>query len=507
MDPYAQYQQQQQPQQASYGEPSQSYDQAYYASYNQSQIQQTPYDNYAQYYSNPNYQFQYSSEPNPIHPPGIPIPPDPTHVVDPEQAPLHHNSYYPQTEVAPYAGNVDFSQQYYGGHVAVPQKFLVTKVLLGLKMWQVAQTSYSGAGNTKGSGTVRGAGRGHFGPRSHGLGPFRGNRVRGRGRSRNAARNTVSTEGVSGSQLPTVPAPVRAPARMAWCEICRVDCNTNEILEQHKNGKKHKKSLKFQEELQKLNKIPVTGPEASNETGKVESSGRKVLLSNQSATNENKPVGQKDSGNAEPTDELTEKPGMDNSGVRGQGLKRRMRGGRGGKWMRTHDGPRRPVEPPKSKAVPLICELCNATCESTIVFDSHLKGKKHLANVKRFQGQQEAALQVLYPALQALYPTLQAFCQLNGNSSSPFARQFPKQDIHGSQSFTEPVSYLFPQGQSSASGPSANATSDPILESNVQQTSMLDGSTSGLNNSQDEPLQFVTAADLPVQSTSVGKTE
>ncbi|KAI8026535.1 hypothetical protein LOK49_LG02G00022 [Camellia lanceoleosa] len=94
---------------------------------------------------------------------------------------------------------------------------------------------------------------------------------------------------------------------------------------------------------------------------------------------------------------------------RGLGFKRKMRGGWGGKWMRTHEGSRRPVEPPKPKqVVPLVCELCNVKCDSQVVFESHLTGKKHVANTKRFQGHQamlgQAALQALYPALQALYP-------------------------------------------------------------------------------------------------------
>lgn len=29
----------------------------------------------------------------------------------------------------------------------------------------------------------------------------------------------------------------------AWCEVCRVDCNSKDVLDQHKLGKKHKKNL------------------------------------------------------------------------------------------------------------------------------------------------------------------------------------------------------------------------------------------------------------------------
>ncbi|KAI3787446.1 hypothetical protein L1987_41918 [Smallanthus sonchifolius] len=38
------------------------------------------------------------------------------------------------------------------------------------------------------------------------------------------------------------------PQFLAWCELCRVNCNTHEVLENHKNGKKHKKNLEMQEE-------------------------------------------------------------------------------------------------------------------------------------------------------------------------------------------------------------------------------------------------------------------
>lgn len=69
--------------------------------------------------------------------------------------------------------------------------------------------------------------------------------------------------------------------------------------------------------------------------------------------------------------------------------------------MRTYEGSRRLVEPPKPKVNPLICELCNVKCESQVVFDSHLSGKKHLATLKRFQGHRalygEQGLQALYP--------------------------------------------------------------------------------------------------------------
>ncbi|XP_074564552.1 uncharacterized protein LOC141821086 [Curcuma longa] len=37
---------------------------------------------------------------------------------------------------------------------------------------------------------------------------------------------------------------------IAWCDICRVDCNRLEVLEQHKNGKRHKKTVQKLQEIQ-----------------------------------------------------------------------------------------------------------------------------------------------------------------------------------------------------------------------------------------------------------------
>ncbi|KAM3686999.1 hypothetical protein ACJW31_10G043200 [Castanea mollissima] len=103
---------------------------------------------------------------------------------------------------------------------------------------------------------------------------------------------------------------------------------------------------------------------------------------------------------------------MDRFDNRRHGMKRKMRGGRGGKRMRTFESPRQHAEPPKPKVViPLICDLCNVKCDTQEVFDCHLSGKKHLAKLKRFEGHQAMygpmGLQALYPPnpiAQTLFP-------------------------------------------------------------------------------------------------------
>ncbi|ESR58566.1 hypothetical protein CICLE_v10023836mg, partial [Citrus x clementina] len=252
--------------------------------------------------------------------------------------------------------------------------------------------------------------------------PFRrGGRLVGRGRGHGAISNSTPSAAVPGQTSSSIPgqvpgAPTRPPPPMAWCELCRVDCNTLEILEQHKNGKRHKRNLRTHADLQNLNKciagqqniqMPNSGsqPEVSQpekveecrEKQPLESLPSQTLLGN--ASNETEMQKNTVDSVKEPQRKSRDQPDS-----RGCGSKRKMRGGRGGKYMRTNEGgPRRPIEPPKPKGViPLICELCNVKCESQVVFDSHLVGKKHLANVKRFHGHRalygEAALQSLYPA-------------------------------------------------------------------------------------------------------------
>ncbi|PON82940.1 Zinc finger, U1-type [Trema orientale] len=307
---------------------------------------------------------------------------------------------------------------------------------------QIGQTSYRGR---RGNRPFR-RGRshyGHHGSRPDGPAPssFRG-RGRGQGGSKHfVSHGAVSTnpdaasvlaEGVAAlTQQPSAsvpgqaplpapeqvpPAPFWRPPRMAWCELCRVDCTTPEILEQHKNGKKHKKNLQVFEELQKLNKVNTGQQNAQmsntelkpdidiGQSKKVEGNQPLAEKTSEVMTNDNSNETEQQCAAVDNSEDLAE-PEMkhkDRFPARGRGSKRKMRGGRGGKYMRGNEGSRRPVEPPKPKVVvPLICELCNVKCESQVVFDSHLSGKKHQSNLKRFHGHRalygEAALQALYP--------------------------------------------------------------------------------------------------------------
>ncbi|XP_065019938.1 uncharacterized protein LOC135586703 [Musa acuminata AAA Group] len=134
-----------------------------------------------------------------------------------------------------------------------------------------------------------GGGRGNvdFRPSRHDVGspPFHG---RGRGRKgRGGSRQNhlsapvgplpVTTPASVAESLSVIPpvmeelkAPLQSPALvaesgtliptrpflpLAWCDICRVDCNSLEVLEQHKNGKRHKKTVQRIQEIQAQQKL------------------------------------------------------------------------------------------------------------------------------------------------------------------------------------------------------------------------------------------------------------
>lgn len=370
-----------------------------------------------------------------------------------------------------------------------------------LNVVQIGQSSYRGGGRRggrpfRGGGrSFRGGGRGQFGP--HGFGPDGSGRGQGGGRyfpPHNAASTpnlgSVPTAEGPGALIPgeasqlqgktpqafmqplsgSDPGQAQFPAMaqhgnpfwrspcMAWCELCRVDCNTLEILEQHKNGKRHKKNLLVYQELQNLNKL-ITG--VQNEQMPISDFKPQLIQSERVGGSEDKQPSQGTGANgtekeqqteaeksevsAQPTEEQERKARMDHFQAPGRGLKRKMRGGRGGKRMRQ-------FEPPKPKEmIPLICELCNVKCESQVVFDSHLAGKKHHSNLKRFHGYQA----IIAGALQALIPS-------NPNAPSNFfIPQVHQQGVSGSQGLpAQPMPYM-QQGQAPGMAPGPASEPEP----------------------------------------------
>ncbi|XP_027335977.1 uncharacterized protein LOC113849925 [Abrus precatorius] len=361
-------------------------------------------------------------QPSSVYPPRLPIAPEPpnsaqpsqTHKLNPVQGPPVPGSVKPAAAAA-VAG-------------ALPQ--LVGSVD-GVRREPIGLSQYRGRGR-RGGRQFRGVGRGRVNhPHGRGLNHPRG---RGRGRGGNGRQfpshssepsisNKADTAGAAGAtsvvqpssvprkspltnpaQIPT--ASLQVPPCKLWCEICKAECNTPEMLEQHKNGKRHRKNLLVHEELQRLRAINgQQGESISNSRSNLTIQPEKVHNAEATADNHKAEtevwnnVGGKSDVQSE---ELQEEPG-EKAVVLGHGFKRKMRGERGGKYMRSNDGSRKPRELPKPRQVTsFICELCNVKCESQVVYNSHLTGKKHLSNFKRVHGHQtlngEAGIQPPQPS-------------------------------------------------------------------------------------------------------------
>ncbi|GER26359.1 zinc finger protein-related [Striga asiatica] len=181
-----------------------------------------------------------------------------------------------------------------------------------------------------------------------------------------------------------------------WCELCKADCNTLEVLHKHLNGKKHQKNLKTSSK--KTQTVVQTGQASQTELPSQDNYITQVEKQN---LQESETIGKNDfSGNV-------------------RGFKRKMRGGKSGRITK-----RRPVEPlrPTKEVVPLVCELCNVKCESQVGFQSHLVGKKHLANAKRFLSENETlgqeVFQILRHAIQNAVASTSVAQPMNFQASS-----------------------------------------------------------------------------------------
>ncbi|CAA2996028.1 zinc finger RNA-binding protein-like [Olea europaea var. sylvestris] len=122
----------------------------------------------------------------------------------------------------------------------------------------------------------------------------------------------------------------------AWCEVCKIECNSKDVLDQHKLGKKHKKNM------EKLNGITSTFVAASSLIGPQEKQNKEKATGGQK--------GQKRT--AHQTEDLETK------------RRKVLEGGAAADAVR-------------------VCVFCNVVCNSEMVFSHHLAGQKHASMVKK----------------------------------------------------------------------------------------------------------------------------
>lgn len=130
----------------------------------------------------------------------------------------------------------------------------------------------------------------------------------------------------------------------SWCEVCKINCNSNDAYFQHIQGKKHQKKL---ENLA----MPSNGTTADPSTSSIPIIGP---AENPDTSNRNKGVdSQKRTAGSQSTveDLETKKRKVVESGVAVDALR--------------------------------VCSVCNVVCNSETVFTAHLAGSKHATMVKK----------------------------------------------------------------------------------------------------------------------------
>ncbi|KAK6261701.1 hypothetical protein QUC31_007517 [Theobroma cacao] len=133
----------------------------------------------------------------------------------------------------------------------------------------------------------------------------------------------------------------------AWCEVCQINCNSNDAYAKHLSGRKHLKNL---EKLEK----------SKNGTGDPSSTGATNLVI---GPVENPVAKNSSSDNVQKSEKRAEQPEAPKEDLE---MKKRkvMEGGAAAAAVR-------------------VCTICNVVCNSQKVFNYHLTGQKHAAMVKK----------------------------------------------------------------------------------------------------------------------------
>ncbi|KAJ6839745.1 putative zinc finger RNA-binding protein [Iris pallida] len=135
----------------------------------------------------------------------------------------------------------------------------------------------------------------------------------------------------------------------AYCEVCKIDCTSQEVLNGHKQGKKHKKNLqKLQESITpKPLKAPVAAKSVEAKESQAASKGKAAV------TGEKRKRKRKEALPAMEEDLETKKKKILEAGAAPDGVR--------------------------------VCTICNVVVNSQKVYDSHITGQKHITMVKQQQ--------------------------------------------------------------------------------------------------------------------------
>ncbi|KAI3462895.1 hypothetical protein Pfo_019558 [Paulownia fortunei] len=148
----------------------------------------------------------------------------------------------------------------------------------------------------------------------------------------------------------------------AWCEVCKIDCNSKDVLDQHKLGKKHKKNL--EKLIGAIAPIPAPAIVAAS-----------IALPTSASAPIDKPI-------------IGPQQNPDKSEASST-QKTRMKAATHTQDLETKR--RKVLEGGAAADAVRACIICNVVCNSDTVFNYHLAGKKHAAMIKKQASRAEVA--------------------------------------------------------------------------------------------------------------------
>ena len=141
----------------------------------------------------------------------------------------------------------------------------------------------------------------------------------------------------------------------AWCEVCKINCNSRDMYTAHLSGKKHLKNL---EKLSTSKTDSGAGTNAAMLIDNVTHNATKPIIGLLERTDIDKHNGMV--------------PHKSQKAVTSEALKKDL-----------ETKKQKLVESGAAAADIRFCTLCNVVCNSQTVFDSHFVGQKHAATLKK----------------------------------------------------------------------------------------------------------------------------
>ncbi|XWS37294.1 hypothetical protein CRYUN_Cryun19dG0030800 [Craigia yunnanensis] len=136
-----------------------------------------------------------------------------------------------------------------------------------------------------------------------------------------------------------------------WCEVCKINCNSNDVYAKHLSGKKHLKNLENLEKTKNGTCDPSSSINTPAETNLIIGPVENPAANDSSGVNVQKSEKRTAKSEAPKEDFQTK-------------IRKVMTGGAAAAAVR-------------------VCTICNVVCNSQKVFNYHLTGQKHAAMVKK----------------------------------------------------------------------------------------------------------------------------